>query len=143
MTITLRQTRNADGASVLQRADYLTHVPAGCTYAGFKFANPQPLPLDPNTANFSDKTDSIYLGELGVYYTDAKWHRDLREAHADFEARVKAAYEALGLDRVAEHRRIAGEITTHPGVWIHSTGEYITRCRELDEEIVAVVEKHQ
>jgi hypothetical protein len=101
------------------------------------FANRQPWPLRPDTADFSDFGDRITLGRLGIFSVDRTAHRLKRALESQNEQMIEAAYAAIGKDRDAEHRKIAAELeaTMTSGIWARSTGEYARRCRELDSAV--------
>lgn len=118
---------------------YLTHVPEG-TYEGQAFHNPQPLPLDADTADFSDFGDRINLSTLGIFHDDRTDYRKLREQQTRHRAKIEAAYASLGLNRDREHARIAARIAhlTPEGIWPRSTGRYAGLCIERDREVLAL-----
>lgn len=122
---------------------HLTQCPEG-VYTGQSFANPQWLPLDPNTADFSDHNDCVLLASLGVFHTDADWFKAKREAEAADRELLDAAYAACGLDRRAEYAKIAGNcIPDIPaGVWPQSTGLYAARRGAFDRLVLATARFH-
>lgn len=88
---------------------YLTHVPDG-VYVGQAFRNPQPLPLDADTANFNDFGDRINLSTLGIFSINRTDHRKAREQQNRNRAAIENAYASIGLNRKREHAKIAARI---------------------------------
>jgi len=105
-------------------------------YHGQPFRNPQPLPLDPDTADFRDYGDRCKLATLGVFHTDASWFRAKRHNEHAIRIWLEDCYRSWGLDRQREHALIA-EQCGGGGIWGRSTGEYARRCHALDAEIEA------
>ncbi len=108
---------------------------------GQPFANRQPWPLNADTADFSDEGDRILLARHGVFSIDATAHREKRQRERDRRMTLEIAYSAIGLDRDAEHKRIAAEMeaTRFDGIWARSTGEYSRACAQLDRDVLSRV----
>jgi len=109
----------------------------------FQFKNPQPTPLDADGADFRDYGDRIALAQLGVFSCDRTAHLNRRYNRALRESRIDYAYEVCGLDRKAEHARIAGEVAPlfPEGIWPTSTGEYTRRRDERDAEVLRLAQE--
>lgn len=103
-------------------------------YRGVHFVNPQPLPLHPDTANFTDLFDRAALATLGIFSIDRTAHRAKRRLEAYEEATFDGAYEYLGLDRKDAHDDLCRRLETGrtDGIWARSTGEYTRQRRRLD-----------
>lgn len=84
-----------------------------------------------------DFSDTVDNAARGVFTVDQPWHRAMRAEQEAQDARVQAAYDAVGMDRAAAYRRIAADMEGHMtgGVWARSTGEYAARVSELDRRI--------
>lgn len=121
---------------------YQREVPRG-TYAGQPFANPQPLPLAADTADFSDFGDCTKLATLGVFHTDGTQFKRKRSEQRAAQLVIAGAYEWLGLDRTAESVRIQGEVAglLPEGIWPRSSGLYASRMHALDEHVLARAER--
>jgi hypothetical protein len=115
----------------------LTTVPSG-PYAGQQFKNPQPLPLNPDTADFRDRADTIRLGTLGVFSIDRTEHRVRLAAERSERFYIEGAYAFLGQDRTTAHNEIAAELEGRlfGGIWARSTREYAAACRRCDRATV-------
>lgn len=111
------------------------------TYRGQAFINRQPLPFHPDTANFSEFADRVLLSSIGIFAIERSDHRAKRRAQADHREMLEAAYLAVGLDRAAEHGRIAARLEgkRFDGIWAKSTGEYAALCDARDKEIADLV----
>lgn len=110
------------------------------TYRGQPFANRQPLPFHPDTANFESTADRVLLASIGIFSCDTTAHRAKRDAQAGRERMTEAAYLAVGLDRRAEHAAVARNLKLpNSGIWVTSTGEYAAACAQRDQEIVDLV----
>lgn len=120
----------------------LTAVPFG-PYVGQPFANPQPNPLNADTADFSDFGDCTKLATLGVFHTDGTQFKRKRSEQRAAQLVIAGAYEWLGLDRTAESVRIQGEVAglLPEGIWPRSSGLYASRMHALDEHVLARAER--
>lgn len=115
-------------------------VPFG-PYAGQRFKNLQCYPLGPDTANFRDYGDRAKLGSIGIFSTDTKRHRAAAAARRGNEIIIDGAYAYIRLDRVAEHKRLAGQFADNSGIWPTSEGEYTKARSLLDQDVLATARR--
>lgn len=118
-------------------AQYYAHGLATGTYRGQTFANRQPLPFDPDTADFSDQHDRVMLSSIGIFSVDSLAHRIRRSLELRERLMLEVAFHAIGLDRDREHAKIAARLEAGKtdGVWARSTKAYALACHELDRAI--------
>lgn len=131
-----------DGRPLLGMA-HLSVVDRG-VYTGKPFANPQPNPLNADTADFSDFGDCTLLASLGVFHTDAKWFKAKRSLEREEASRIVGAYHWIGLNRREELTRVRSEVATilgDCGIWPTSSGLYTERRSALDTHVLQQARK--
>lgn len=113
---------------------HLTHVPHG-PYSGQPWSNPQPTPLDPDTADFREAGDRVALASLGVFSIDRAPKRVQTAKRRIVESTLDNAYTHLGMSRKETHESLAADLEggRTGGIWARSTGEYTASRRALDQ----------